>query len=158
MSLLFQYAPSPLEGAAATVANGCARLGIHPPLLPAQRITWRGWDTAKTRGINAQVAHFAPEDEEPYVWSIAVYEQVRVPAPPGCDYGVDNRAVAILDFVLDAAAAHPTPVTGDPLRVPLRLAWVDLDPALAERTLAEVLDELRQLLAGWPVTREEGAG
>ena len=149
--------PTLLEGALTTLAHCCARLGIDPPLLPHQRIVWRGWDASHTTGINAQIDCFAPDqDDEPYGLSIGVYERIRAPAPPGRDYGTDNRPVAVLDFAFAAVSpeADPRAASGDPLRAPLRLVVAAVAPEWEGRPLDEVLDELRQLLAGWPATRE----
>lgn len=142
-----------LEGATITLGRCCAKLGIDPPLLPGQQIVWRGWDASNTIGINGQINCFGPEDDQPFLLSLGVYEMSRVPAPPGRDYGVDNRLIASLEFEL--GLAEGATLDDDPRRLPLRLVEVDLDPAWAGYSFMQVLDELRRMLAGWPVIREE---
>ncbi|MEE4376337.1 MAG: hypothetical protein V2J55_02330 [Candidatus Competibacteraceae bacterium] len=145
-----------LQGTRTTLAHCCERLGITPPLLPRQRISWTGWDEKLDIGMNAQIDCFEPAlDDEPYVLSFSVYERIRVTGSMGEDFGTENRKVVTLDFAQVDPTLEPGQALVDPLHTPLLLAMAEVNPALEGCTLDEVLDEVRQILAGWPVQREQ---
>ena len=151
---------SDLLGARLTLAAACRLLGVRPPLRPGERVTWLGVDPTTGTGVNAGLYCHDPERHgEPYALSLGAYEEARARGPDGEDRGTDRAVIASLDFAPDPPAGAAAP-PGDPGAARVRLAKAELGGALGDddgRTLQEVLEEVGQILAGWPGERA-GAG
>ena len=132
-----------LVGQTLTLAEFHRALGIDPPLVPGEDITWLGLDARTGIGINALLACYDPDMEgEPFDLTLAVYETVQQRDPAGRDRGMARQRRAVLELVREA---------GSPDR--LRVTAADVPELDRERPLVEVLRELRAVLEAWPGER-----
>lgn len=132
-----------LVGQTLTLAEFHRALGIDPPLVPGEEITWLGLDARTGIGINALLACYDPDMEgEPFDLTLAVYETVQQRDPAGRNRGMARQRRAVLELVREA---------GSPDR--LRVTAADVPESDRERPLVEVLRELRSVLASWPSER-----
>ena len=129
-----------LVGQTLTLAEFHRALGIDPPLVPGEDVTWLGLDARTGTGINALLACYDPDVEgEPFDLTLAMYETVQQCDPAGRDRGTARQRRAVLELVREA---------GSPDR--LRVTAADVPESDRERPLVEVLRELRSVLASWP--------
>lgn len=129
-----------LVGQTLTLAEFHRALGIDPPLVPGEDVTWLGSNARTGTGINALLACYDPDVEgEPFDLTLAVYETVQQRDPAGRDRGTARQRRAVLELVREA---------GSPDR--LRVTAADVPESDRERPLVEVLRELRSVLASWP--------
>ena len=132
-----------LVGQTLTLAEFHRALGIDPPLVPGEDVTWLGLDARTGTGINALLACYDPDVEgEPFDLTLAMYETVQQCDPAGRDRGTARQRRAVLELVREA---------GSPDR--LRVTAADVPESDRERPLVEVLRELRSVLASWPNER-----
>lgn len=132
-----------LVGQTLTLAEFHRALGIDPPLVPGEDVTWLGLDARTGTGINALLACYDPDVEgEPFDLTLAMYETVQQCDPAGRDRGTARQRRAVLELVREA---------GSPDR--LRVTAADVPESDRERPLVEVLRELRSVLASWPSER-----
>lgn len=132
-----------LVGQTLTLAEFHRALGIDPPLVPGEDVTWLGSNARTGTGINALLACYDPDVEgEPFDLTLAVYETVQQCDPAGRDRGTARQRRAVLELVREA---------GSPDR--LRVTAADVPESDRERPLVEVLRELRSVLASWPSER-----
>jgi len=132
-----------LVGQTLTLAEFHRALGINPPLVPGEDVTWLGSNARTGTGINALLACYDPDVEgEPFDLTLAVYETVQQRDPAGRNRGMARQRRAVLELVREA---------GSPDR--LRVTAADVPESDRERPLVEVLRELRSVLASWPSER-----
>lgn len=132
-----------LVGQTLTLAEFHRALGIDPPLVPGEDVTWLGLKARTGTGINALLACYDPDVEgEPFDLTLAVYETVQQRDPAGRDRGTARQRRAVLELVREA---------GSPDR--LRVTAADVPESDRERPLVEVLRELWSVLASWPSER-----
>lgn len=132
-----------LVGQTLTLAEFHRALGIDPPLVPGEDVTWLGSNARTGTGINALLACYDPDVEgEPFDLTLAVYETVQQRDPAGRNRGMARQRRAVLELVREA---------GSPDR--LRVTAADVPESDRERPLVEVLRELRSVLASWPSER-----
>ncbi len=132
-----------LVGQTLTLAEFHRALGIDPPLVPGEDVTWLGSNARTGTGINALLACYDPDVEgEPFDLTLAVYETVQQRDPAGRDRGTARQRRAVLELVREA---------GSPDR--LRVTAADVPESDRERPLVEVLRELWSVLASWPSER-----
>lgn len=132
-----------LVGQTLTLAEFHRALGIDPPLVPGEDVTWLGSNARTGTGINALLACYDPDVEgEPFDLTLAVYETVHQRDPAGRDRGTAHHRRAVLELVREV---------GSPDR--LRVTAADVPASDRERPLVEVLRELRSVLASWPSER-----